>query len=123
MPDARAVRARLRGRGFEWIDCDDADNSALSWLRRAENGDLVLVVSNFTPVPREGFRIGVPQGGGYRELLNTNAVDYGGSGLGNSGVIESTAIASHGKPQSIVVTLPPLATIILAPGATSEAVQ
>jgi 1,4-alpha-glucan branching enzyme len=111
------------GGGFEWIDCNDADNSALSWLRRAENGELVLVVSNFTPVPREGFRIGVPQGGGYRELLNTNAVDYGGSGLGNSGVIESTAIASHGKPQSIVVTLPPLATIILAPGATSEALQ
>ena len=106
------------GDGFEWIDCDDADNSAFSWIRRGENNQFVICVSNFTPVPRAAFRLGVPQGGRYRELLNTDSLDYGGSGLHNHD-IESTAIASNGRPQSIVITLPPLATIVLVPEAHS----
>jgi 1,4-alpha-glucan branching enzyme len=99
-------------RGFAWIANDDRANSVLSFLRRDEQGNAVVVVCNFTPVPRQGYRIGVPHAGRYREIINTDAAIYGGSGTGN-GDITAEAIAAHGHDQSIALTLPPLATVML----------
>lgn len=98
--------------GIEWID---GDESILSWLRRARNGDPVLVVMNFVPVPRERYRIGVPRDGAYAEVLNTDAEHYGGSGLGNLGVTQARAESCHGQPFSLELTLPPLSTLVLKP--------
>ena len=98
--------------GFEWVDCHDADNSVLSFLRKSKDGEeLVLAVYNFTPVPRREHRIGVPRAGHWRELLNSDASEYGGSGLGNLGAVEAEAIGSHGRPQSLKIVLPPLAAV------------
>ncbi|HYB32348.1 MAG TPA: 1,4-alpha-glucan branching protein GlgB [Steroidobacteraceae bacterium] len=99
--------------GFEWVDCDDADVSVISFLRRATSGAAVLVACNFTPVPREGYRIGVPQGGRWRERLNSDAADYGGSGQGNLGAVEAIAEGAHGHAHSLIVRLPPLAIVVL----------
>jgi 1,4-alpha-glucan branching enzyme len=100
--------------GFEWIDCNDADASVLSFLRRGTNSDEVMaVVANFTPVVREGYRIGVPNAGEYREVLNTDAGIYGGSNVGNWGIVRATAEPRLGKPYSLVLTLPPLAAVFL----------
>jgi 1,4-alpha-glucan branching enzyme len=104
-------------RGFEWLLSDQAELSVLAWLRRDAAGAMVLVVCNFTPVVREGFRLGVPAGAGaWREALNTNAAPYGGTGLVNaaSGLV-AQPIAAQAQPQSITLTLPPLATLFLAP--------
>jgi len=101
--------------GFEWIDWQDKDNSVLSWVRRAADGTFVVCISNFTPVVRKGYRIGVPAAGGYRELLNTDADRYDGSGLVNTGVMQSEPIGSHDRGDSLLLTLPPLATMILQP--------
>ncbi len=98
--------------GFEWINWDDRDNSVLSWLRRDTFGNFVISVSNLTPVVRHDFRIGVPAGGRYRELLNTDNERYGGSGVLN-GELEAGAPGMHGRDFSIAVTLPPLATVVL----------
>jgi 1,4-alpha-glucan branching enzyme len=98
--------------GFEWIAADDRENSVFSFVRRAPDGDFVLVVCNFTPVPRHDYRIGAPQPGRYREILNTDAPDYGGSGIAN-GVLETDAIVAHGRDCSLSLALPPLATIML----------
>jgi 1,4-alpha-glucan branching enzyme len=105
----------FEARGFEWIDHADLDHSVTSFLRRAENPeDFVMAVCNFTPVPREGYRIGVPTLGRYRETINTDSTYYGGSNLGNiSGAIAAEGVPCHGRPYSIVLTLPPLATLIL----------
>jgi 1,4-alpha-glucan branching enzyme len=101
--------------GFAWIDCHDDARSTLSWLRRSRDGrEAVVVACNLTPVPRENVRIGVPMAGHWRELLNSDAPLYGGSGQGNLGGVESHPVSAHGHPQSIVVTLPPLATLFLA---------
>ncbi|MGH8161473.1 MAG: alpha amylase C-terminal domain-containing protein, partial [Gammaproteobacteria bacterium] len=98
--------------GFEWLVADDADQSVFAFLRRGEEGDpSVLVVSNFTPVPRHGYRIGVPRDGHWRELMNTDAAVYGGSNLGNAGGVETEAVAAHGQAHSLSLTLPPLATL------------
>ncbi|MGH8624080.1 MAG: 1,4-alpha-glucan branching enzyme, partial [Gammaproteobacteria bacterium] len=95
--------------GFEWIDCHDAENSTLSFIRRSANRDhLVLVVCNFAPVLRLNFRIGVPQGGWWREALNSDAAFYGGSGHGNMGGVEAAPVPGHGQPYSLNLTLPPL---------------
>ena len=92
------------GAGFEWVDCDDADNSVLVYLRRPRaGGDLVLIACNFTPVPRTNYRIGVPRAGHWRELLNSDAPRYGGSGMGNFGGRRRGARPSHGRFQSINV--------------------
>ena len=99
--------------GFQWIDCDDADVSVISFLRRAASGATVLVACNFTPVPRAGYRIGVPHGGRWRERLNSDAADYGGSGQGNLGAVEAVPEGAHGHPQSLVMRLPPLAVVVL----------
>ncbi len=99
--------------GFEWIDWKDADSSVLCWLRRASDGSFVVCVSNFTPLVRSGYRIGVPQEGCYSELLNTDSVKYGGSGVGVHGEIHTENIAAHEHQHSLQIDLPPLATLIL----------
>jgi 1,4-alpha-glucan branching enzyme len=100
--------------GFEWIDLTDADTSVLSFLRSARDPDeVVLAVCNFTPVPRRGYRVGVPRAGYYAELVNTDATDYGGSGTGNLGGVPTEAVAWHGRPASLVLDLPPLGVIYL----------
>jgi 1,4-alpha-glucan branching enzyme len=99
--------------GFEWIDWQDADSSVFCWLRRASDGAFVICVSNFTPLVRRGYRVGVPHKGGYAELLNTDAEVYGGSGVGVNGDIHTENIEAHGRAQSLQIDLPPLATIFL----------
>ncbi len=100
--------------GFDWIDFQDAGSSVISFMRHNTDGtEHVLVVCNFTPVPRTGYRLGVPEAGSYRELLNTDSTFYGGSNIGNAGAVVSEPVPYHGKPQSIVVTLPPLGAIFL----------
>jgi 1,4-alpha-glucan branching enzyme len=99
-------------RGFEWITNEDRENSVFSFVRKAENGDAVLVVCNFTPVPRHGYRIGVPQPGRYREIMNTDGAVYGGSGVGN-GLLQGEPVPAHGRACSISLSVPPLATIML----------
>jgi 1,4-alpha-glucan branching enzyme len=104
-------------RGFHWIDCNDALQSTLGFLRLGKRPhDIVLVACNFTPVVRERYRLGVPRPGSWRELVNTDATDYGGSGVGNLGAVESTPSPMHGHPQSIELTLPPLAAVFFKPG-------
>ncbi|WP_347261145.1 1,4-alpha-glucan branching protein GlgB [Rudaea sp.] len=108
-----ALHARdCEAEGFQWIVVDDAEQSVFAWLRRGGEGAApVAVVCNLTPVPRHGYRIGLPQAGRWRELLNTDAGGYGGSGMGNFGGIGAVATASHGFPASAEVTLPPLAVV------------
>jgi 1,4-alpha-glucan branching enzyme len=104
--------------GFEWMDCNNWEQSIVAFVRRARNPeDCVLVVCNFTPVPRAGYRIGVPAWGFYRELLNTDAACYGGSNVGNAGGVEAQAIPWHGQPHSVVLSLPPLGVLVLKRGA------
>ncbi len=100
--------------GFAWIDCHDADQSVVGWLRYARDGRFVAVLLNFTPVPRVGYRIGVPQPGTYRELLNSDSRHYGGSDMGNGDGLVATAEPWMGRPASLVLTLPPLAGVVLA---------
>jgi 1,4-alpha-glucan branching enzyme len=100
--------------GFEWIDANDADNSVLSFLRRGKNPeDLIVAVINATPVVRGGYRLGVPQPGYYREILNTDAAVYGGSNVGNAGGQQASDQPAQGRPHSLVLTLPPLAAVYL----------
>ncbi len=99
--------------GFEWIDCNDHEASVISLIRRAADpDDWVLAVLNWTPVVREGYRVGVPDPGHYAELLNSDAAVYGGSNVGNQGGLDTTAVAAHGHLQSLELTLPPLAMMI-----------
>ncbi len=99
--------------GFEWIDADNAELSVLAFLRKAPGVRPVLVVCNFTPVPRSNFLVGVPARGVWRELINTDARDYGGSGWGNSGAVESAPVSANGRLESLNLVLPPLSTLIL----------
>jgi 1,4-alpha-glucan branching enzyme len=102
--------------GFQWIDCNDWDASVISFFRRARDPqDFVVFVSNFTPVVRSGYRVGVPRGGFYRERINTDAAIYGGGNVGNAGNVVAEAIPAHGQAHSISLTLPPLATLVLRP--------
>ena len=102
--------------GFQWIYCDDAEQSVVSFVRRARDPrDFILFVCNFTPVVRHGYRVGAPVGGFYRELLNTDAAVYGGSNVGNAGGLQAEATASHGYPWTLTLDLPPLATVVLKP--------
>jgi 1,4-alpha-glucan branching enzyme len=104
-------------RGFEWMDPNDYDQSVLSYLRRGEDGEVALVVLNFTPIPRHNHRLGVPTPGVWREVLNTDAQAYGGSGQGNRGALDSVPVPAFGRPHSLVMTVPPLGALILVPGA------
>ncbi|MCC6738261.1 MAG: 1,4-alpha-glucan branching protein GlgB [Planctomycetia bacterium] len=103
--------------GFEWIDCDDAPQSVVSLLRHGRAGTKdVAVVLNFTPVPRHGYRVGVPSPGFWREILNTDAREYGGGGVGNAGLVQADEIPMHDCPWSVSLTLPPLGALFLSPG-------
>jgi 1,4-alpha-glucan branching enzyme len=100
--------------GFEWIDASDSQSSALSFIRKARStDDIVLVVCNFTPVPRHSHRVGVPRGGFWREVFNSDSKEYWGSGQGNFGGLEAAPASFHGRPHSLNLTLPPLAAVFL----------
>jgi 1,4-alpha-glucan branching enzyme len=100
--------------GFSWIDCHDSDNSVVSFIRRAKDpDDFTVMVVNFTPVPRAQYRIGVPEPGRYRELLNSDAAIYGGSNVGNAGGVSSEPVPAHGFGQSLAVEVPPLGFVLL----------
>jgi 1,4-alpha-glucan branching enzyme len=104
--------------GFQWIDGSDSERSIVSFLRRGRAaGELVIVVCNFTPVPRSSYRVGAPQPGFHRELLNTDAAVYGGSNVGNAGGVRAEAIPWQGRPYSLALSLPPLAVLFLKPEA------
>jgi 1,4-alpha-glucan branching enzyme len=100
--------------GFSWIDCHDSDNSVISFLRRGKQGaDTLVFICNFTPVPHPGYRVGVPEAGEYYEILNSDDIRYGGSGQANSNKMLSGPIFWQSCPHSIILTLPPLSTIVL----------
>ena len=96
--------------GFEWLIVDDAENSVFAWLRKAPGANPVAVISNFTPVPRENYRVPLPEAGTWREIMNTDAASYGGSGKGNGGAVEAHA---EGDRAAALMVLPPLATLML----------
>jgi 1,4-alpha-glucan branching enzyme len=107
-------QADFRPDGFQWIDCHDNENSVVSMVRYARNReDFVVMVFNFTPVARDGYRIGVPAAGWYAELLNSDSDLYGGSNVGNGGGIPSEPTAAHGFDQSLHLTVPPLGCLLL----------
>jgi 1,4-alpha-glucan branching enzyme len=110
-----ALHARdARADGFRWLVGDDRANSVFAFLRMADEATApVLVVCNMTPVPRHGYSIGVPNAGRWREIANTDSRFYGGSDLGNDGEVHTLDQPAHGQPHSVVLTLPPLATVIL----------
>lgn len=99
--------------GFAWIDSNDAEASVLSFLRRAQDGSSLLVVANFTPMPRPNYWVGVPTAGHWRERLNSDAALYGGSGVGNQGGCDSAPIAAHGHFNALKLQLPPLGLLVL----------
>jgi 1,4-alpha-glucan branching enzyme len=101
------------GEGFEWIDANMAQVSVTAFVRKSTGGALVLVVTNFTPEPHRNFLVGVPQRGVWREILNSDAREYGGSGWGNLGCVESAPVGAHGRLDALNLNLPPLATIFL----------
>ena len=95
--------------GFEWIDCGDAESSVVSLIRKAKSvSSIVLAVCNFTPVPRQNYRVGAPRGGLWQEIANGDAGEYGGSNMGNFGGLEAAPVPLHGRPYSLTLTLPPL---------------
>jgi 1,4-alpha-glucan branching enzyme len=112
--------------GFQWIDASDTGASVLSWLRHPARDDAgrpvdpgarpVLVVCNFTPVPRSGYHVGVPHQGHWVELGNSDASEFGGSGVGNLGGVDTVGHPAHGHATSLPLTLPPLGVLFLAPG-------
>jgi 1,4-alpha-glucan branching enzyme len=99
--------------GFEWIDADNSEMSVTSFVRKSATGAPILVVTNFTPVPHRNFLLGVPRRGIWREILNSDAREYGGSGWGNLGGVESAPVGAHGRLDALNLNLPPLATIML----------
>jgi len=100
--------------GFEWIDCNDSDYSTLTFIRKGQSGrELIVVACNFTPVPRLNYRVGVPRGGFWREILNSDAPQYWGGGWGNLGGVEATQVPCHGRPYSVSLTLPSLGIVFL----------
>ena len=102
--------------GFSWIDCNDADDSVIAYIRHAADPDkFLVVVCNFTPVVRHGYRVGVPRHAVYHERLNTDSAYYGGSNVGNCGEIGTQYVSAHGHAQSLALTLPPLAVVVLQP--------
>jgi 1,4-alpha-glucan branching enzyme len=104
--------------GFRWIDASDVDNSVLSFLRLGRQGEPLVCIANFTPVPHYGYRIGLPVAGRWDEVLNTDATEFGGSGMGNQGQVWATDLSWHGLPGSVELTLPPLSVLWLAPSTT-----
>jgi 1,4-alpha-glucan branching enzyme len=104
------------GRGFEWIDCHNWQVSVVALVRRASVPAVFTVVCcNFTPVPRHGYRLGVPEGGLYDEVFNGDSAWYGGGNLGNGGAIAAEHRPAHDREHSLLVTLPPLGVVVLKP--------
>ena len=104
--------------GFEWIDFHDTEQSVISFIRKGKRADdFLVVVCNFTPLPRYNYRIGVPESGLYKEILNSDSAEYWGSGIGNTEGILSENISWNGRPHSISITLPPLAVVVFKPDA------
>ena len=102
--------------GFEWVDCHNYEDSIISFIRRGKNpDDYVIVCLNFTPVPRHGYKLGVPEACWYEEISNSDSTYFGGSDVGNDGGIQAVDQESHGRPASIEVTLPPLGAVVLKP--------
>jgi 1,4-alpha-glucan branching enzyme len=101
--------------GFEWVCADDLDRSVLSFLRRNRQGECMLIVLNFTPIPRYNYRVGVDYFGTWSEILNTDALEFGGTGVGNLGQVEAAPAAAHGRRCSLSLTLPPLAALYFEP--------
>jgi 1,4-alpha-glucan branching enzyme len=98
--------------GFEWIDCDDSDSSVISLVRKGKSTSaIILAICNFTPVPRTNYGVGVPRGGYWREMLNSDGAEYGGSGMGNAGGQHTDPTPLHGRPHSLRLILPPLAVL------------
>ncbi|MFP4429155.1 MAG: 1,4-alpha-glucan branching protein GlgB [Desulfovermiculus sp.] len=116
----------LESAGFEWVDCSDWENSIISYLRQdPSQQDRFLVACNFTPVPRKDYRVGVPASGIWDEILNSDGLEYGGSGQGNFGRVDSEPVAAHGRPHSLCLTLPPLSVAVFKrrPGIGENEVQ
>jgi 1,4-alpha-glucan branching enzyme len=102
--------------GFQWVDFHDVDQSTVSFIRYAKDKrECIVVVANFTPVPRTGYRVGAPVGGQYREILNSDSVHYGGSNMGNAGGLPAEPTAWQGQPYSLLLTVPPLGVVYLKP--------
>jgi 1,4-alpha-glucan branching enzyme len=102
--------------GFEWIDGSDAEQSVVSYMRKGMKGEKpVVIVLNFTPIPRMNYRVGVSQGGHWSEIFNSDAADFGGSGHGNMGGVDAAPVGMHGRPHSITVTVPPLGAVFFSP--------
>jgi 1,4-alpha-glucan branching enzyme len=97
--------------GYDWIDHHDADNSVVSFLRRSKEGDIIVFVINATPQVLHGYRLGVPEGGFYREIINTDAETYGGSNIGNMGGLQADDFAWQARTHSLMIEVPPLATV------------
>ena len=111
-------------RGFSWVDCEDWESSVVSFLRLGSvAAESLLVVCNFTPVVREDYRLGVPRLGSWKELLNSDSEHYGGSNTGNHGVVEGEAVPFHRHANSIRLTLPPLAAVVLEPAESRPATE
>ncbi|MBZ5535263.1 MAG: 1,4-alpha-glucan branching protein GlgB [Acidobacteriia bacterium] len=107
--------------GFEWIDCNDSQASVITLLRKGQSTqDFFIIASNFTPVPRPDYRVGVPRGGFWKEILNSDASVYGGGGWGNQGGVEARSTSVHGRPFSLSLTLPALATVFLKNSGDSQ---
>ena len=106
--------------GFSWVEVNDSAHSVFAFMRYAQTQEAqMLVACNFTPVPRTGYRLGVPQGGMWRECLNTDSTHYAGSGVGNLGAVVAEAVPAHGHAHSVVLNLPPLAVLWLEPKAAA----
>ncbi|MDP4638608.1 MAG: alpha amylase C-terminal domain-containing protein, partial [Verrucomicrobiales bacterium] len=97
--------------GFEWIDHNDAKHSLFSFIRCSRDGESIVVIVNATPVPRTGYRLGVPEPGFYEEILNSDSSLYGGSNIGAGGGIPAQEQLAHGRAYSIQIEVPPLATV------------
>ncbi len=99
--------------GFRWVDCSDWHESVIVWLRKGKSNDeYILCAANFTPVPRFGYRVGVPRLGFWKEILNSDSTQYGGGGIGNCGGMEAEAIECHNMPCSLQLSLPPLGIVM-----------
>jgi 1,4-alpha-glucan branching enzyme len=103
--------------GFEWIDGSDSQQSMMSFMRKSRGGDQILVaIFNFTPVPRHNYRVGVPRGGYWQEILNSDSPVYGGSGYGNLGGTDADQVTAHGRPFSLNLIVPPLGAVFFKNG-------
>jgi 1,4-alpha-glucan branching enzyme len=107
-------------RGFEWIEASDAAAGVLAYLRRGPDGEVVVVAINLTPTPHERYRLGLPSGGTWLEVLNGDAETYGGSGMGNLGRVRAERTPWHGRDHSARIVLPPLAVVVLEPARTGR---